>query len=582
MPKPKQVPSKRSSFKGRKFVAKRQRTAGSNLAPAVKESTVVEFDDLANYCASLVNSVAGQKIKVFNVALNKMEFDITSPTKASIVAIKWCSIGNTKHKKLQQLALCCENGCILIYSLEDGQVVLSLAEAHNGPVTDFVCHKDFGFSSSMDGKIGKWHLGTGKLLNTWKGNSGAIYKLSVVGDRNKLISGANVIKVWSTEDCKSVQDLVGHTNRITCLASSSSSNVCLSAAHQDRFINVSTLSATSEACQLSLSVDEEINHLLISPLESVVGVTEKGTLAYWSGLDFKNQSVKSLVKPTATIQYLSQSKVLIPIAQATFCSASKKFVLARGDTWNLSFESIKFPERFSSKLVTYDCVEPDSVLAGEVVSNVLSPKVSVKSGASINGAGASVSLTLGEKLGLLQDELNLQTAVKNIENLKDTHLNSKEKTLPELADSVARVLTQALHTKDINLLNTTLSKAPMHSIVPTIECISQTYIPALFQFFVDNITQQRSDILLHTEWLKALFTIHSSYLVSIPGISSTLGNLINASVSRTQEIGSLARLKNKLELIASDSTRIAKRKATHVSAAVYLEGCVVTPANGSS
>lgn len=75
-----------------------------------------------------------------------------------------CTLLTRFQKKLQQLALCCDNGCILIYSLEDGQVVLSLAEAHNGPVTDFVCHKDFGFSSSMDGKIGKWHLGTGKLL----------------------------------------------------------------------------------------------------------------------------------------------------------------------------------------------------------------------------------------------------------------------------------------------------------------------------------------------------------------------------------------------------------------------------------
>lgn len=94
---PKQNPSKRPGFKSRKFVAKRQRTTSSNLVATPHENTVVVFDDLANYCASLVNSVAGQKIKVFNVALSKMEFDITSPTKASILTIKWCSIGKTKH-----------------------------------------------------------------------------------------------------------------------------------------------------------------------------------------------------------------------------------------------------------------------------------------------------------------------------------------------------------------------------------------------------------------------------------------------------------------------------------------------------
>ncbi|KAI0243978.1 WD repeat-containing protein 43 [Massospora cicadina] len=563
----KQNPNKRPSFKRKNFVAKRQKTGKSTLVPTFSETTVVEFDELANYCASLVNSVAGQKIKVFNVVQNKLEFDITSPTKTSIVAIKWCSFGKSKHKKLQQLALCCE--------------ILSLAEAHNGPVTDFVCHKNFGFSSSMDGSLAKWHLGTGKLLKAWKGDSGAIYRLSVVGNQDRLISGANVIKVWSTEGCKLIQDLIGHTNRVTCLASSGDYNICLSAAHQDRFINVSTLSGAPVPSQLSLSADEEINQLLLSPQATVVGITEKGTLVYWSGLDFKNIEIKTLVKPTVTIQYLSQSKVMIPIAQATFCDAVQKFVLARGDTWNLSFEFIKFPDKFSSKNVTYECVEPDNLSAGEAISNVLVPKVSVRSGVASNGTGAAVNLTLGEKLGLLQDKHNLQTAAKNLDDLQANGLN-QTKSLPELADSVARVLGQALHTRDIHLLNITLAKAPMHSIVPTIECISQAQIPALVQVFVDTVVQQKSDILLHLEWLKAIFTIHSSRLISIPGISAMLGTLINASESRTQQISSLTRLKNKLELIMSDATKVMATKSNSVPPAVYLEGCVVTPAKPPS
>lgn len=562
-----------------KYPGSSKRRTGSRLNPNSKytsvslaESSRVAFDTKGNFCASVVSGVAGFKIKVFDVVQNKLELEFAVPARTAIQAVAWCCIGEATDKKFQTLALCCDNGIILLYSIEDGQMVLKLVDGHNGPVTDFVASDNIGFSCSADGTIARWHLGTGKLINSWKANIGAIYRLSLMPSLKKLISGANAVKVWSTEDCRLLQDLPGHTNRVTCLTTSETLNVCLTAAHQDRFIAVSKLDESSSLSKPTcLSVDEEIHSLSISSLGSVIAVTESGSILIWESVQDSVSSSGDKPSPqeaSATIRFVNPSKALIPVVQIKFSSSSKKTLVARGELWCLKFETMKFPDRFTSKEITYECIEPTQ--SENVTFKSSTSKITIKTG--IASKGPSVALTLGEKLSQLQSELGTELGTPD----SSPAIAASAKSLPELADSVAKVISQALHTKDYQLLNVTLTSAPSRSVVPTVECINPSQVYNLFQFFVDGIISRKSDVLVYSDWLRAIFAIHSSRLVSIPGISESLNQLMSSIDSRTKDIAPLSQLYHRLDLLSteSDSNNLAKSKG--VPPAVYLEGSAVS------
>ncbi|KAI9297982.1 WD40 repeat-like protein [Neoconidiobolus thromboides FSU 785] len=582
---------KKSIIEKELFQKRKKQAIHNESLKRVNEAPIIIFDNLINYCASLVTTVTGQKIKVFDVIKNKLEFDIISPTKSSIRNLKWCTIDGFGHKKEQLLVLCCDNGSILIYSLPDNEVILKLAEAHNGPITDFVVFKKFGFSSSTDGKIAKWNLGTGQLLNTWKAHSESINKLAAFEEHEFLISGGNSVNVWNIDTCKLVKSLPGHINKIQSISANSKQKSFITCAHQDRFISVHKMTKFAQkdsfiTLPTGLTLDDEIYQVVLSSSSTVVSVTEKGNIGIWKTFyahEDKSKGWKQMDKryPNTTIQFTTPSKVQIPVLQVVCAENGKSFTVARGDTWNLSFETLKFPKIYKEKFTSYECVDPSALLKENKTLDALSKisnQVTIKSGFNSKGVNASVALTMGEKLSALETELKLNNS-DNITNTFTTNLmNEKEvqnvKNIPNLEESVAKVMQQALHTNDINLLEATITSTVVRSIAPTVSNMGDLHIPQLFQYLVDLICKRKGTHIKHLEWIREILIQYSSYLVTIPWTADKLAQFIQASEARCQDIKELSKMNSKLDFIQAtivlqkkQSEQQKKRKV----APIYLE-----------
>lgn len=144
-------------------------------------------------------------------------------------------------------------------------------------------------------------------------------------------------------------------------------------------------------------------------------------------------------------------------------------------------------------------------------------------------------------------------------------------------DSRAKVIEQAIRSKDSNLFDTTIDgNMPRKSIVATVQRIpSDVAAGPLLDMLVLRLTQSpgRAGSLL--PWVKEIVTEHAGALISRPG-NKALKSLMDVVTTRTQTLDALTRLEGRLELVVAQANRISTRKHAGLAQAEpgveYVEG----------
>jgi len=182
----------------------------------------------------------------------------------------------------------------------------------------------------------------------------------------------------------------------------------------------------------------------------------------------------------------------------------------------------------------------------------------------IGNTFVSTKLDINENISKEQKSNNLSMfeRLKNREIIKpDMNAN---------AASISVLLTQGLHTKDMNLMEGVISKKFQTNVLQnTLRRMTSNDVVELLELIVDRIHQTPTPpavaLANMMAWTKNILTIHLSSLLLMPNVREVTAKLFNLLRSQQEIFPTLFRLQGKLDLIISQismsSSEIQKEKA---------------------
>ncbi|KAG4101372.1 WD40 repeat-like protein [Neocallimastix lanati (nom. inval.)] len=499
------------------------------------------------------------------------------------------------------IALGTENGDIEIYSLTHGDVIKRLQGGHNSKVVDFVFSENSkkGYSIGTDGYVVEWDINNGMEMNKWLSGIDFVTKLNISKDNKILYVAGQSINLFDLETKSLIKTYPGHATDIRQVVFSEN-NTFITVADQDRFISIwgqennesgkgKTVSAlTMDTMPVSVSVNSSNN---------VLAIGEDGILYLWNNMSSSNENndkkkrQKILTKgfdSKLKIVYLNEEEEdeepqLLNIMFASFVNASKtgecQILVGYGSMVRPKFEII-------TDLVTESGEFKEEIsLSRSLVTNLLQSEIKKedkKATGTYTQSKPGIMMTMSlqdeedeeeaEKAG--EDEKSLEERIKEMEiksNKQDeTSTKSKKMVIPK-GESIQNMLQQAVHSNDKQLLETCLSVTNIKVIRNTLERLPPQYVIPFLNLLKERIQKKPQRGCYIFDWIRYTIMIHMSYLISVPELTSQLGELYQLLQERSSLMGKLSQLNGRLDLINSQFVTRNQMKISQEAEVVYDE-----------
>jgi len=160
--------------------------------------------------------------------------------------------------------------------------------------------------------------------------------------------------------------------------------------------------------------------------------------------------------------------------------------------------------------------------------------------------GSSLSSGKGKRKAEKADDDSLP--VEERISLLSTDPSTPSTTAPR-TDTLAKLLAQGLHSNDQRILDSVLDRADLELIDNTVKKIPVEAVVPLVTVLQKYIKGRGMVNASHAKWLKAVLTVHTGYLVSVPDCQELLTPLYAMLETRTQHYSQVLQLRGKLELL---------------------------------
>jgi len=127
----------------------------------------------------------------------------------------------------------------------------------------------------------------------------------------------------------------------------------------------------------------------------------------------------------------------------------------------------------------------------------------------------------------------------------------REKKVPHVTgvESLERPLVQAIRTKDKTLLKKILENTNQQVITNTIEKIPVDVVFPFLAFAIRQLQASPEQVMKTIPWVHAILSIHTSYLLSVPDIASSLAPLQMTISYRLNTFHEVTRIQGKLQFL---------------------------------
>ncbi|KNC51964.1 WD40 repeat-containing protein [Thecamonas trahens ATCC 50062] len=143
-------------------------------------------------------------------------------------------------------------------------------------------------------------------------------------------------------------------------------------------------------------------------------------------------------------------------------------------------------------------------------------------------------------------------------------------------ESLKRMLVQALHSGDNQLLEYCLGMSTHGTIMATVRQLPTARIVALLKILTDKLRSRPARGTRLVPWIRAILVTHTAFLLSVPGLSAMLTPLYQTFEERLAVYDKLMKLNGRLDLVLSQvSADDAAPGRTSVRArprTLYIEG----------
>ena len=158
--------------------------------------------------------------------------------------------------------------------------------------------------------------------------------------------------------------------------------------------------------------------------------------------------------------------------------------------------------------------------------------------------------TIAEKLRELEIEEKAEEMRHAMTQLKGT--------MTPKANSLQKMLVQALHSNDNQLLEQCLAVKDPIIIQNTVKKLPTAYVLPLLNQIVQKFQMRPNRSMVLTSWIKTVLTLHTAYLMSVPNLVKNLTGLYQTIDSRLTVFERLLRLSGRLDLLMSQITLRAR------------------------
>jgi len=454
-----------------------------------------------------------------------------------------------KNKHSQQsdlLAMGTSAGTVLVYSTIQGSMVTSFKTESSSRINSLVWTRSCNslYAAGEDGSVSLFSITKQCLVSTFMHSPEPIHSLALNKEETMLAMGSRNIHIWDLVSSEVVRTMTGHANPVTrmeivntFLFSSSESERVVSVWAMDRAVtsSVATLRVNADVADLAVNAEEE--------KLSIAVLTGEGVMAMLTcSQDKVKESMTSL--PLKTVRVRTGQGV--PRMVTAVGMVRDRVTIAYGEGMDIAMEQL---DREGLEQDTSLVREKDKSKSGQTegVTDVVTPKTDGQ--VVFLAPGSSLSTGKGKRKAEKKAGDDESLPVEDRISLLSTEVCVPGAGVTPRTDTLAQLLAQGLHSSDTRILDSVLDRADVELIDNTVKKIPAEAVVPLVTVLQKYIKGRGMVNASHAKWLKAVLTIHTGYLVSVPDCQDLLSPLYAQLEARTQNYNQVLQLRGKLELL---------------------------------
>eukprot|EP01135_Chromosphaera_perkinsii_P003578 Nk52_evm36s248 gene=Nk52_evmTU36s248 len=484
--------------------------------------------------------------------------------------------GSSQHSSNGCIALGTESGKVIVYNVVRGCVEAELSGAHTKKVTSLAWSNDNTslFSSAEDKYIVHWAIEKQEELKKWKADAQPTTSLCVNKGSTMLITGGRTLKCWDLESYKQLYKYTGHSKTIKKVCFTPDEKYAVTMAEGDSYIGVWAVEDPDTS--YTLTMESDIMYMDVARAATaaaamkgtqeykILGASATGEINVWSS---------SLVDVENNIEFSGSCRFFaddgsdacdLQTCVFDYASPEKKLKITRSNLVKPIFETISY-------------VDEEGIIIEEQIFHrsgekgmLLKQSGDDKGAKKVKTANVTISGPAEQALALPAmdkgEDVEMETADDDAEvtmgdKLADLRVGESNPApsqasgrTPPKAESLVKMLVQALHSEDNSLLEECLNTTNENVVRNTVKRLPTQYVVPFLTQTIHKFQAKPSRGIMLVPWIKSIILIHASYLMSLPDLNKSLGGLYQLVDARLSSFKKLLKLSGRLELIMSQIT----------------------------
>ncbi|XP_014227299.1 WD repeat-containing protein 43 [Trichogramma pretiosum] len=461
------------------------------------------------------------------------------------------------------VAMGLSNGNVTLYDLSTASISATLFNNRKSSITAITWSPEAGlFSADADQHITQWSVSDKSIKQEWKSGKDKVTSLCVLPGGESLLAGEKIIKWWDIESKKlkgTFSGLRSQVNNLSVAKISDELSYLVSSSNGDNYLSVWPLNQAkkdiSPVATLTLS-DEVLNYSIKCTKDGqifVLSTTRSGNAQL-----FKYQANGVSCKPVHPILNViiatdsEQKAKQIPILTTCFLDETA-MTLAYGSFIALTIEKV-VPD-FSDKS---QCLirQESKKSKNEQKEAMTKVKTLGETGAQYLGPGDQEQVPLKRKPEA-GSQLPLQTRLDNLSLDSESTVPGK---ITSKGDNMAKLLIQALHSNDKNLLDSVLFVKSESIIKNTVAKLPTQAIIPLVKELTKMLEGKTYACRFAIAWMKEVCFTHTTTIISHPQIKEAIDPVLNIIDAKLFFFPELMRLEGKVNLLTGQIAKNAERE----------------------
>ncbi|KYQ89285.1 WD40 repeat-containing protein [Tieghemostelium lacteum] len=474
----------------------------------------------------------------------------------------------------QLLALGTHKGDVVIFDITSNKQLKLLKNAKDSSKINHIVFShtgDYLYSSNDNGMIVQWDISQGSITNSFMSK----HKVTAmaINSSSTILATANIdIKLWDLSSMKLQRKLKGHSAEVTQLHFTSDSHYLMST-NGDRFLHVWNMNDQKSEEEIAVlsgtaNVGQVSDYKVSKDLYFIASMNAHREISFWSFVPNKTKgSIKSqyIYKNKSDImnfKLISDQKFIMASApELSTLSFQKGTYSEDGKTISSTIKyTVKTQEEKESKKSKKQEKESDESSQEEEESSEEEEESSEEEEESSEEEEEKKTKMNGK----VEDKKNkfdskskpIATASGNAAKLSALDFKIELKDLEKIegsTDSVITLILQALRASDNGLLAKAMHVKPI-VIKNTVKVLPSLYAYNLLTKIVVDLAIDGNRAAYILPWISEILLQHSSYLLTIPDLSTKLSILNNFIEDKVQLYNKISKLIGKINLINSQTT----------------------------